>query len=141
MHLLQGLTTPVVSMFHAPMIIFKLTPKATLLVTGDNFKMYNINVTNTAGTGGQAVAVSMRGFYGGVYACGLIGYQDTLYNHVGSQFFSRCYIEGAVDFIFGITGNAWFQGCTLGVLKASGTITAQGRTSSSTDGYYVFDKA
>jgi len=114
---------------------------ATLLVSGDNFKMYNMNVTNSAGTGGQAVALSMRGLYGGVYACALKSYQDTVYNHVGSQFFSRCYIEGAVDFIFGITGNAWYQGCTLGVLKAAGTITAQGRTSSSTDGYYVFDKA
>jgi pectinesterase len=103
--------------------------------------MYNMNVTNSAGTAGQAVAVSMRGFYGGVYACGLKSYQDTLYNHVGSQFFSRCYIEGAVDFIFGITGNAWYQGCTLGIMKSGGTITAQGRTSSSTEGYYIFDKA
>lgn len=115
--------------------------KATLLVSGNNFKMYNLNITNTAGTAGQAVALSMRGLYGGVYACGLVSYQDTLYSHVGSQFFGRCYIEGAVDFIFGITGNSWYQGCTLGVLKSGGTITAQGRTSSSTDGFFVFDKA
>ncbi|KUJ24351.1 pectin lyase-like protein [Mollisia scopiformis] len=114
---------------------------ATLLVSGNNFKMYNLNVSNTAGTGGQAVALSMRGDYGGVYACGLKSYQDTLYSHIGSQFFGRCYIEGAVDFIFGITANSWYQGCTLGVLKSGGTITAQGRTSSSTDGFFVFDKA
>lgn len=114
---------------------------ATLLVSGDNFKMYNINITNSAGTDGQAIALSMRGNYGGVYSCGLKSYQDTLYSHIGSQFFGRCYIEGAVDFIFGITGNSWYQGCTLGVLRSGGTITAQGRTSSSTDGFFVFDKA
>jgi len=114
---------------------------ATLLVSGSGFKMYNMNVTNSAGDASQAVALSATGTDQGFYACGLKGWQDTLYTHTGSQFFGRCYIEGAVDFIFGITGQSWFQGCTLGVMRSEGTITAQGRTSSSTTGYYVFDKA
>ncbi|TVY78360.1 Pectinesterase [Lachnellula suecica] len=114
---------------------------ATLLVSGDSFKMYNMNISNTAGTAGQAVALSMRGASGGVYSSALLGYQDTLYTHTGSQFFGRCYIEGAIDFIFGITGQSWFQGCTLGIVRSAATITAQGRTSASTDGFYVFDKA
>lgn len=114
---------------------------ATLLVNANNFKMYNMNIVNSAGTTSQAVALSINGFYAGIYACTLTGYQDTLYTHSGSQFFSRCYIVGATDFIFGITGNSWFQGCTLGVLRPGTWITAQGRTSASTAGYYVFDKA
>ncbi|TVY18426.1 Pectinesterase [Lachnellula arida] len=114
---------------------------ATLLITGDNFNLYNMNVSNTAGTAGQAIALSTHGDYGGFYASALLGWQDTLYSHTGSQFFGRCYIEGAVDFIFGITGQAWFQGNTLGLTRSAGTITAQGRTSSSTDGFFVFDKA
>jgi pectinesterase len=103
--------------------------------------MYNINIKNSAGDASQAVALSTRGTDMGFYGCSFLGWQDTLYTHIGSQFFGRCYIEGAVDFIFGITGNSWFQGCKLAVLKAEGTITAQGRTSSSTTGFYVFNEA
>lgn len=29
-----------------------------------------------------------------MYACGIYGYQDTLYAKSGYQYFSRCYIEG-----------------------------------------------
>jgi pectinesterase len=83
---------------------------ATLLVSGSNFKMYNMNITNTAGTGGQAVALSATGMSQSFYACALKGYQDTLYSHTGTQYFSRCYIEGAIDFIFGRTAQSWYQG-------------------------------
>ncbi|KAH7371449.1 hypothetical protein BKA64DRAFT_326891 [Cadophora sp. MPI-SDFR-AT-0126] len=34
---------------------------ATLLINNNNFKMYNMNITNSAGTASQAVAVSARG--------------------------------------------------------------------------------
>ncbi|KAH8593616.1 pectin lyase fold/virulence factor [Bisporella sp. PMI_857] len=114
---------------------------ATILVSGSNFKMYNINVTNSAGTAGQAVALSGTGSNQGFYASAFHGWQDTLYAHSGSQFFSRCYVEGAVDFIFGIRGQAWFQGVTVGVVRSASMITAQGRTSSSDTGYFVFEKA
>ncbi|TVY49821.1 Pectinesterase [Lachnellula occidentalis] len=114
---------------------------ATLFVTGDNFNMYNMNIRNTAGQDGQAVALSTSGRYGGYYASALVSWQDTLYSHAGSQFFGRCYIEGAVDTIFGVTGNAWFQGNTLGLVRSAGTITAQGRKSASDNGFFVFDNA
>lgn len=52
---------------------------ATLLVSGANFKMYNMNITNTAGTTAQAVALSLTGTSQGVYACAMTGWQDTLY--------------------------------------------------------------
>lgn len=42
----------------------------------------------------QAVALTTTGSYIGLYACGIYGYQDTLYAKSGYQYFSRCYIEG-----------------------------------------------
>ncbi|KAL3423103.1 pectinesterase [Phlyctema vagabunda] len=113
---------------------------ATLLVRGDDFSMYNINVTNSAGNVSQAVALSMTGFRGGLYATALKGWQDTFYSHSGSQFLSSSYIEGAVDFIFGIDAQSWYQGCTLGALKAAGIVTAQGRTALNSTGYFVMNQ-
>ena len=43
-----------------------------------------------------------------------------MYAHKESEFFSRYYIEGAVDSVVGITGQAWLQGCTLAALRAKG---------------------
>lgn len=125
-----------------------------------NFKMYNINVVNSYGSGSQALAVSanngvsrhldafptlnadMWDFQNqGYYACSFKGYQDTLLAEKGYQLYAKCYIEGATDFIFGQTASAWFDGCTIGVLaKSYGTITASGRTSADSS-YYVFNKA
>ncbi|KAG4420897.1 hypothetical protein IFR04_005981 [Cadophora malorum] len=114
---------------------------ATVLVTGNNFALYNINIANTAGTASQAIALSVKGTENGFYASSITGFQDTLYAHSGSSFYGSCYVEGGVDFVFGITGQAWLQGCKIGVLKEKGTITAQGRTSAGDMGEIVFDKA
>ncbi|TVY42460.1 Pectinesterase A [Lachnellula subtilissima] len=73
---------------------------ATLLVTGANFIMYNMNISNTAGTAGQAVALSARGDYGGYYASALLSWQDTLYAHTGSQFFREVLYRGGCGFHF-----------------------------------------
>ncbi|PQE06125.1 carbohydrate esterase family 8 protein [Rutstroemia sp. NJR-2017a BBW] len=62
---------------------------ATLLITGSGFKMYNMNVTNSAGNVSQAVALSSTGANHGFYACGLKGWQDTLYAHTGTAATSR----------------------------------------------------
>ncbi|KAF8879096.1 pectin lyase fold/virulence factor [Gymnopilus junonius] len=69
----------------------------TLRIHKDNFSMYNVNVTNTFGVGSQAIAISQYGSQVGLYACGFIGYQDTLYANKGTQVFLKSYIEGAVD--------------------------------------------
>lgn len=115
-------------------------PPATLQVNGNKFALYNINIANTAGTASQAVALSVKGTECGFYASSITGFQDTLYAHAGSSFYGNCYVEGGVDFVFGITGQAWLQGCTLAVLKEKGTVTAQGRTGEGS-GEIVFDKA
>jgi pectin methylesterase-like acyl-CoA thioesterase len=102
-----------------------------------NFRAYNINFRNTYGTAGQAVAVAANGDQQGYYACGFYGYQDTLYAKSGRQYYSNCYIEGAVDFIFGAAA-AWFGECTV-ASNGGGYITASSRTTTADDVWYVFD--
>lgn len=116
----------------------------TLRVWTSNFKMYNVNVKNTYGqaaSNGQALALSAEATEQGYYGCAFYGYQDTILAETGVQLYAKSYIEGAVDFIFGQTAQAWFDGCDIGVLATSyGTITASGRTSND-NGWYVINKA
>lgn len=112
---------------------------------------------NTYGKGHQALALSAYNTEQGYYGCQFTGFQgmsfflpptissptnhpDTVLAETGYQVYAKCYIEGAIDFIFGQTGNAWFDDCDIGVLTYSeGTITAQGRPSSSDSGYFVIN--
>ncbi|KAF7366946.1 Pectinesterase [Mycena sanguinolenta] len=110
----------------------------TLRIHKNNFKMYNVNVKNTFGPGSQAIAIAQYGSQVGLYACGFFGYQDTLYANEGTQVYLKGYIEGAVDFIFGREGLAYFGGNTIAV-SGPGCITASGRTSDDT-GSYVFNE-
>jgi pectinesterase len=103
----------------------------------NNFRAYNINFRNTYGTQGQAVAVTANGDKQGYYACGFYGYQDTLYAKSGRQYYSNCYVEGAVDFIFGFAA-AWFGECTI-ASNGGGYITASSRGTTADDVWYVFD--
>ncbi|KAF8228050.1 pectinesterase [Tricholoma matsutake] len=111
---------------------------ATFRVHKNDFKMYNVNVTNTFGKGSQASALSQYGSRVGLYACAFRGYQDTLYANVGTQVYLKNHIEGAVDFVFGRLGQAFFGGNTIAVSDA-GCITANGRSSNDA-GSYVFDQ-
>ncbi|EXB53020.1 putative pectinesterase 29 [Morus notabilis] len=77
------------------------------------------------------------------YSCGFLCLQDTLFDARGRHYFRSCYIEGAVDFIWG-NGQSFFQACytkvTASVLGQGGTayITAQGRESESESTGFVF---
>ncbi|KAJ6529176.1 carbohydrate esterase family 8 protein [Mycena vulgaris] len=98
---------------------------ATLRINKDNFAMYNIDVVNTFGTGSQALAVAAYGTNAGFYGVGFYGFQDTLRAEKGVQFYGSCYVEGAVDFIFGQHGHAFFHRNTIASI-APGAITADG---------------
>ncbi|KAJ5901616.1 Pectinesterase [Penicillium taxi] len=114
---------------------------ATLRNWSPKTQVYNINVQNTYGKGHQALALSAYKTEQAYYGCNFTGWQDTVLAEAGYQFYGKSYIEGAIDFIFGQTSNAWFDGCTIGVADYDyGTITAQGRPSSSSDGYYVLNE-
>ena len=54
--------------------------------------------------------------------CRFLGWQDTILLNRGRQYFEKCYIAGAVDFIFG-AATAWFEKCHINC-PGSGYITA-----------------
>lgn len=112
---------------------------ATVRAWASNFKMYNVNVVNTRGSGSQALALSAYGDKQGYYGCSFKGFQDTILAQTGNQVYAKSYIEGATDFVFGQKATAWFDGIDIRVLAASvGYITANGRDSDSNPSYYVF---
>ncbi|KAK8545406.1 hypothetical protein V6N13_066692 [Hibiscus sabdariffa] len=74
------------------------------------------------------------------YRCGFVSVQDTLTDYQGRHYFDSCYIEGAVDFIWG-NGQSIYAGCIIKVTiprGRTGTITAQGRNSASENTGFVF---
>ena len=112
----------------------------TVINLSANTKFYNINIKNTYGKGSQAIALSAYNTEQGYYGVGLYGYQDTLLAQTGNQVYAKCYIEGAVDFIFGQHARVWIDGSDLRV-SGVGAITANGRASSSDVSYYVINRS
>ncbi|TVY83814.1 Pectinesterase [Lachnellula suecica] len=113
----------------------------TVQNTAANSKFYNVNIKNTYGQGSQAIALAAYGTSQGYYGVGLYGYQDTLLSQIGNQVYAKCYIEGAVDFIFGQHARAWIDGSDIRVSAGGGAITASGRPSSTDVSYYVINKS
>ncbi|KGN61008.1 hypothetical protein Csa_021278 [Cucumis sativus] len=91
----------------------------------------------------QAIAARIYGDKSAFFNCGFKGYQDTLWDVQGRHFFSHCYIEGAIDFIFG-SGQSVYEDCMINVNVASlpqvyqGYITAQSRQSAADPSGFVF---
>ncbi|WP_157084627.1 pectinesterase family protein [Sphingomonas pituitosa] len=124
---------------------------ATLTVTGDDFHAGNLTIRNDWGSDpanppSQAVALALTGDRAVLDRVRLLGHQDTLYankgpgNRMARHYFSRCYVEGHVDFIFG-NANAYFRDCRLhGVAHAGVMYTAQSRNAPDEDSAYVFDR-
>jgi len=66
---------------------------------------------------------------------------DTLLAQTGNQVYGKCYIEGAVDFIFGQHARIWIDSSDIRVSAGGGAITANGRSSSSDVSYYVINES
>ncbi|WP_213806382.1 pectinesterase family protein [Granulicella sp. dw_53] len=129
---------------------------ATLFVTGKDFFAGMMTIANdyskTSDVPSQAVAVSVRADRAVFRRVRLLGAQDTLYASsmgcmkeggecvTGRQFYSDCYIEGHVDFIFG-DAKAVFEGCEIRSIAhaAGGYLTAQSNTRTGQDAGYVFN--
>ncbi|OJD35383.1 pectinesterase a [Diplodia corticola] len=116
-----------------------LDASSTVNVKADGFNMYNINVVNDYGAGAQAVALTANADKLGFYGCQFKSYQDTLYAKKGTQYYSNCYIEGAVDYIFG-AASAWFGECTI-ASSGGGAITASSRETADDASWYVIDSS
>ncbi|CAN8096927.1 unnamed protein product [Discula destructiva] len=110
----------------------------TLRVAATNFKLYNVNVINSFGSGSQAIALSAQ-VASGYYGCSFYGFQDTLLANKGNQYYEKCLITGATDFVFGRTAVAWFEACDIRVRKGGYYCTANGRDASDNPSYYVFN--
>uniref|UniRef100_A0A0D9V020 Pectinesterase n=1 Tax=Leersia perrieri TaxID=77586 RepID=A0A0D9V020_9ORYZ len=114
-----------------------------------DFIARDITFKNTYGVASgrmaPAVAALVAGDRSSFYRCGFVGVQDTLSDLLGRHYYEGCYIEGAVDFIFG-EGQSIFHGCDIWaaspVARASrgapGYITAQGRSSAADASGFVF---
>jgi polygalacturonase len=132
---------------------------ATVNVTADNFFAENITFQNDFNrtheqvpVGSQAVALRVTGDRAVFHNVRLLANQDTVY--AGSrgcaqkeqnctparQYFSDCYIEGNVDFIFG-DGKTVFEHCEIHSTPYSeGYITAQSKHNPEEDSGFVIDR-
>jgi pectinesterase len=95
---------------------------ATTVIDADDFTVENITFENSAGRVGQALAIRIDGDRIIFRRCRFVGWQDTILANRGRHYFDHCYIEGAVDFIFG-GGTAFFDTCHIHCL-GNGYITA-----------------
>lgn len=111
------------------------TGSSSFFLFGTDFYAENITFENSAGPVGQAVAMRVNGDRCHFHRCRFLGFQDTLYTYaIGSrQYYSACYIEGTVDFIFG-SSIAFFENCTIHS-KKTGFVTAASTPENQTFGY------
>ena len=110
---------------------------ASCYLYGENISAENITFQNSSGPVGQAVAISVSGDKVHFKNCRFLGFQDTLYTYgyKSRQYYTNCYIEGTVDFIFG-SSTAVFNNCEI-FCKKGGYITAAS-THDTTKYGYVF---
>jgi pectinesterase len=131
----------------------------TIMLTGDNFYAENLTIANDfekrhdrSNQGSQAVALHVTGDREVFRKVRFLGFQDTLYAdskschapggpdpcHASRQYYSDCYIEGHVDFIFG-DAKAVFDHCEIHTMPhVMDTITAQSRVRPEEDSGYLF---
>lgn len=112
---------------------------STLRLWTTNVRVYNLDIANTFGEGAQALALSAQNTNQGFYGCKFTGYQDTIYANEGRQIYAKSYVNGAVDFIFGIRALAWFHQLDI-VTIGNGYVTANGRDAEENKSIYVFNE-
>jgi pectinesterase len=112
------------------------TGSATTLVRPDGFTARWITFANDwlradhpGVSGTQAVAIKVLGDRSAFHHCRFLGHQDTLYADstalavFARQYFSHCYVEGDVDFVFG-RGTAVFEQCHFRTLARTDLASA-----------------
>lgn len=104
---------------------------------GDGFRAEHVTFRNTSGDHGQGLAVRVDADRVVFKNCRFLGWQDTLMANKGRQYFSDCYIEGRVDFIYG-DGTAVFERCHIHS-KNGGYVTAASTPPERAFGFVFFD--
>ncbi|KAH9305086.1 hypothetical protein KI387_009490, partial [Taxus chinensis] len=117
---------------------------ASVAIESDYFSARHITFQNTASFGGaehqgsQAVALRITGDKATFIGCGMLGFQDTLFDHTGRHYFLNCFIQGSIDFIFG-SGRSLYKGCDLHVRGGGyGAVAASQRNSGSEKSGFSF---
>jgi pectinesterase len=107
-----------------------------VLVKAKHFYSQNITYENSYGTeaqnGPQALAMKVQADGAAFYRCNFRSFQDTWQtsNSDHDRSYARdCYIEGAVDYIFG-GGDALFENCRLYNVRSGSVIVAPCQTAS-----------
>ncbi|XP_050220681.1 probable pectinesterase 29 [Mercurialis annua] len=128
------------------------TESSTFILHADNFIAKDLLIRNTynlvlprSSNGNRilwAPAATLYSDKASFYRCGFVGVQDTLTDLQGRHYFNNCYIEGAIDFIWG-AGQSVYGKCvinaTTGILQGpAGHITAQGRRNENDSSGYIF---
>ena len=94
---------------------------ATVTVKSNAVGFYAYGVTfantfdyrNSTFANKQALALLCQADKAVFVECRFLGVQDTLEPKNGRQYYKDCYIEGAVDFIFGNNATVLFEGCEI----------------------------
>jgi len=106
------------------------------VIDADNFVAENLTFQNSAGPKGQALAVRLDGDRMIFRNCRFLGWQDTIFCDHGRQYFTNCYVAGAVDFIFG-AATEFYDHCHINCL-GKGYITAASTPADHPFGYVFF---
>lgn len=117
---------------------------ATVLVQAHDFSAENITFENTTTHDDhvQALAMYVEADRAVFRRCRFLGWQDTLRadaarGKIGRQYFTDCYIEGHVDFIYA-AGTAVFDRCHIHC-RADGYITAASTAAETPFGFVFLD--
>jgi len=94
-------TTAILSYGDSNSAVGSTSGSASVFISANDFSAANLTFQNTFGSGSQAVALRTTGQRQQFLNCRMIGYQDTLYTHNGSQYFRNCYVQGNTDYVFG----------------------------------------
>lgn len=113
---------------------------SSVYIFGANFLAENITFENSSGPVGQAVACQIGGDRVVFRRCRFLGFQDTLYTYGEGtrEYYEDCYIEGAVDFIFG-KATCFFNRCELRSKLTGGYLTAPATPQGAAYGYVFTD--
>ena len=116
-----------------------------MVVNATDFYAENITFDNKHGVdlaaGPQALAMYTNNDRATFYNCRLRSYQDTYLtstnNMADRHYLKDCWIEGAVDFIYG-AGDVYFDACTLNIVRQEGGYIVAPNHPEGTEWGYVF---
>lgn len=125
-------------------IMYDKNDGVVVKINGPDFYAENITFTNDWGVerknGPQALAIMTYGDRVSFYNCGFRSFQDTwktAREDIFRGYAKDCFIEGAVDYIYG-TGNYYFETCTLYCVRDGSVIVAPSQREIAKWGY-VFE--